>query len=128
MKVQAGRQTKQQAAELLRQSLVHAMRSGNILAINLGDLDIDFNAYIDEGIFPTQQIFDFEGGRDVDTYIKWVKEDEKHGYDGKVNGVFQMNKEFTICIVTTNTDPETANKIASKLAHHEKMHKFVIEP
>lgn len=39
-----------------------------------------------------------------------------------------MNKEFTICIVSTNTDPEVANQIASKLAHHSKMFKFVIEP
>lgn len=86
------------------------------------------NDYLDEGIFPTKQIFDFKGGRDVETYTKWVKENEKHGHDGKVNGVFQMHSEFTICIVTTNTDPETANQIASKLAHSEQMHKFVIEP
>lgn len=68
--------------------MVHAMRSGNCLAINLGDLEIDFNEYIDEGIFPTAQIFDFKSSRDVSTYIKWVKESEKHGHDGKVNGVF----------------------------------------
>lgn len=64
------------------------MRSGNILAINLSDLEVDLNDYIDEGLFPTKEIFDFEGGRKHDAYKQWVKECEKHGPDGKVNGVF----------------------------------------
>ena len=100
---------------MLRQQLVHAMRSGNCLAIYLSDLEIDFNDFVHEGIFPTKQILNFETGRHVEQYITWVKESEKHGIDGKVNGVFQMHKDFTICFITTNQDPEVANQICRGL-------------
>ena len=42
MKVMVGRQTKEQALEDLRKSFVNAMRIGDTLAIDLGDLDINF--------------------------------------------------------------------------------------
>ena len=102
MKVDGGRQTKEQAAEVLRAQLVHAMRSGHILAINLGDLNFDFSEYATEGVFPSTKIFDFKNGRKLESYIQWVKEEEKHGMNGVVNGVFQMQKTFTICILKSN--------------------------
>ena len=102
MKVQAGRQTKDEASETLRQQFVHAMRSGSTLAICLSDLEISIKDYVNEAIFPLSKILDFESAREPDSYVNFVKPEEKHGFDGKVNGVFQMQKSFTIVFVTTN--------------------------
>lgn len=126
--MQAGLQTKQEASEYLRKQLVSAMKMGFCLAIILSDLEVDLCEYLDEGIFPTQQVFDFEFSRDFNNYIHWVKSEEKCGYDGKISGTFQQQGDFTICLVTTNKDPETAQKICRHIPHSEKMFKFVIEP
>ena len=70
------------------------MRSGDTLAIDLGDLDVNFQEYNSEKIFPVAKILDFENARKYDNYNKWVKPEEKHGFDGKVNGVFCMQDKF----------------------------------
>jgi hypothetical protein len=58
--------------------------------LQLSDLEVDLNDYISEAIFPTQQILDFKNARNQDPYARWVKPEEKHGFNGKVNGQFVM--------------------------------------
>ena len=94
MKVMVGRQTKEQALEDLRKAFVNAMRIGDTLAIDLGDLDINFQEYTSDSIFPTAKVLDFENARKRENYEKWVKPEEKHGFDGVVNGVFCMQDKF----------------------------------
>ena len=55
-----------------------------------------------------------------------MKAEEKHGFDGVVNGHFHMSDKFTICIVSTSSDPERIKSIVSKLPNADKLFKFVI--
>ena len=94
MKVMVGRQTKEEALEELRKAFVNAMRIGDTLAIDLGDLDVNFQEYSSENMFPVAKILDFFNARKLDNYVKWVKPEEMHGFDGRVNGVFCMQEKF----------------------------------
>ena len=67
---------------------MYAMKLGFCLAIVLSDLELNLCDYLDVTIFPTKEIFDFDFSRKMENYMRWVKDDEKSGYDGKVNGVF----------------------------------------
>lgn len=103
------------------------MRIGDTLAIDIGDLEVNFEEYSSDSIFPTAKIFDFENARQLDNYTKWVKPEEKHGFNGVVNGVFCMQDKFQICIFSTSSDTAKINSIISKLPNSDKMHKFTIE-
>ena len=126
MKVLMQRQSKEDALEEVRKSFVNGMRIGDIFAIYLGDLDVNFTEFSSESIFPTNKIFDFEYAHKHENYINWVKAEEKHGFDGVVNGHFHMSDKFTICIVSTSSDPERIKSIVSKLPNADKLFKFVI--
>ena len=121
------RQSKEDALEGLRKGFVNAMRIGDILAIDLGDLEINFQEFTSDSIFPTAKVFDFENARKHENYINWVKAEEKHGFDGVVNGHFHMNEKFTICILSTCSDTNRLNAIISKLPNADKIFKFTIE-
>ena len=99
-KVNDGTETKENVLEECRKGMVAAMRTGKLLCLYIGNLDIDFvNEYTsDETNFPTSLIFDRYVWKDHDTYMKTIRHDENQNDMGNAGAFFQDEK-FGVCIL-----------------------------
>ena len=127
MRTAGGYQTKDQALEKLRAAVINAMREGQVLAVYLGDLKYDFSSdWTNKEIFPASTIFDFQKWRKKETYEKFVKQEEMYGPNDTGHGSFFMSSDFSICIISTNTELAVVNNIAESTSNSENMVKITL--
>lgn len=97
IKVTLGAQTQEECIEVLRKNIVAAMRNGQTLAINLGNIKFDFTKeFNDEQWLPTEKIFDYPLWTDYDDgpYRMILKQGEWHMMHGLNEGLFYIDKKF----------------------------------
>ena len=93
-------QDQREACGKLRHSLVHCMRCGDRLVINLGDMAPDFKEVhnFPPDHWPSHELFDFSKWRSDDNYMKVVHADENHDVD-KNPDRYYMHDNFLLIIL-----------------------------
>ena len=87
-----GSATKEEALDNIRAEFIKAMREGDTLLVDLFKEKPNFKEdFTSENEFPAEIAFHYDNWRDRDTYMKYVKEDEKFGPGGMNQGIFYMN-------------------------------------
>ncbi len=76
---------------------------------------------------PIKTLFDFTEGRKEENYYRITRPEERHGLDGVVNGIFLMQDQFHIIVVSQSTDVDVIKTIVNSLPNPDKWERIIIE-
>ena len=105
------------------------MRNGETIVFDFYKAKPNFKKELtDEETFPAELVFDFDKWRDWNTYMKYVREDEKFGPGGMNKGSFAMIADKTyIAMITNLTEKEDLDEFVAGIPCSENFRKIIIE-
>jgi len=122
-----GHRTKEEAMEVLRKSLVHSMRLGDVFAINCDNLNLNFNdEWTHPEILPMEEITEFDDWRENDNYMKIVKPEENVDLIGNKK-CYIMNEKFTMVFLYKYTSDEDMVRIVDNIPNSDQMRFLITE-
>ena len=82
--------TRAEVIEYMRLNFVEAMRAGQRMCYFVGQEDFSFQKFSDDLNFPVAELFNWSVGRQYETLMKVVREDEKYDNYFELKGTFTM--------------------------------------
>lgn len=101
--ISLGRNSKEEAVEQIRKSLVYCMRAGERLVLQCGKGVVDFREKFGGDVLQWDTIFNFKEWRKEENYKKIVKAEEDHDLMGNKK-CYLMNNDFDIIVLSENED------------------------
>ena len=128
VKAALGQIEKSEIPETIRKDLVHTMRSGSKMLMDLDKSGKGMGEYAEANVFHPDLVFNRAEWTQKDNYIKFVKESENHGIGGLNPGHYIASDDWNLNIRVAHEDAADVVAIYDSIPNKDQLKCITIKP